>query len=340
MDELSNMGVEITLAEGKKKEKLIQKNSKEIETRETKGKGTGKSKILSKTIKKIIKKKDNSVKTEKEKKQESVIKNRLNILEAGTPGIKMYDKIHGESGTSNTAGLKRSMDNAKRLNKVADKTENEKLSGIGKGEPKWANFDKDKTEYNEDYTGILRGMGLQDIQYDTEPSEDYKKRAEEAIVGSSAMGNNPDWANAQRDFDGTKGELGKKIIATAKKKKEMFDAGNKEDKWNLRMKYPVKKHEDTHIATEGKLQNLKTKQIIYFHNDIDNLIPESHKVEGAAFKLFDGKKTVYELKWERGSLVVESEKNQNLVESERHLFKKLTGYSVGEYKIKPKGYLE
>ena len=120
----------------------------------------------------------------------------------------------------------------------------------------------------------------------------------------------------------------------------MFNKGNKEEKTSIRFKYPTKDHEDTHIAVnENKLQNLKTKRVIYFEKDIDNLIPESHKIEGAEFKLFDGNKTVYDLKWERGALVVESEKNKNLVESERNLFKKMTGYSVGEYKVKPKGYL-
>jgi hypothetical protein len=272
-------------------------------------------------------------------KKESFSQSVLNLLEAGTPGIDMYNKIHGESGTSNTAGVKRSMDNAKRLNTVADKTENEKLSGIGKGEPKYSNFDKEKTKEDEEYIGILRGMGLQDIQFDSEPGDDYKKRAEEAIIGSSAMGNNPDWANAQRDFDGTKGELGKRIVDTANKKKELYNKGNKEDKYNLRMKYPTKTHGETHIAAEGKMQNLKNKKIIYYEKDFDNLIPESHKVEGATFKLFDGKKTVYELKWEGNALVIESEKNNTLVESERDLFKKVTGYSVGQYKVKPKGYL-
>ena len=86
----------------------------------------------------------------------------------------------------------------------------------------------------------IDGMGLQDIQFDSEPGEDYKKRANDAIMGSASMGNDPNWANAQRDWDGTKGELGKKIVDTAKKKQELTTAGNKEDKFNLRMKYPTK----------------------------------------------------------------------------------------------------
>ncbi len=435
MSELVNMGYDINLSEGKvKKEKWIQKATKDIEEKGTEGKCTpitkpgctGKAKTLAKTFKKIAKKKEtneglNLPKANIQKKptnvedtkalqcpncgsndiedntcshcgtkfelddksgltyrdvntgdrlktqlfndfmgtrssgpNESIAENVMKLLETGTPGITMYDKIHGESGTSNKAGVKRSMDNAKRLNTVADKTENEKLSGIGNGEPKFANFDKDKTEYNADYTGILRGMGLQDIQYDTEPSEDYKKRAEEAITGSAAMGNDPNYANAQRDFDGTKGELGKKIVDTAKAKKDAFEKTGKQDHTAIRYKYPPKTHEKTHIAvegketdkqpineikTEGKMQNLKTKKIIHYEKDLDNLIPESHKVEGATFKLFDGKKTVYELKWEGNALVIESEKNKTLVESERNLFKKMSGYSVGQYKVKPKGYL-
>ena len=341
MSELMNMDVDINLSEGKKK--WIQKATKDIEERGTEGKCTpitkpgctGKAKTLAKTFKKIGKEKETKEGLNLPKK-----KKMKKLKESGTPGIDMYNKIRGESGTSNQSGVKHSMDNAKRLNQVADKTENEKLSGIGKGEPKWANFDEKQTESNEEYTNMLRGMGLQDIQYDTQPSESFRQRAEDAIKGTVKMGNSPDWANAQRDFDGTKGELGQKIVDGAKKKAEMFNKGNKEEKTSIRFKYPTKDHEDTHIAVnENKLQNLKTKRVIYFEKDIDNLIPESHKIEGAEFKLFDGNKTVYDLKWERGALVVESEKNKNLVESERNLFKKMTGYSVGEYKVKPKGYL-
>jgi hypothetical protein len=255
---------------------------------------------------------------------------------ATSPGITMYNTIHKKSGESNKEGVKLQMDNAARLNKLESDTEKEKLSAIGTGEPKYANFDKDKFQKEKEYNETLRGYGLQDLDYDVEPAQDFQDRAEEAIEGSARMGNSPDYANAMRDFDGTKGELGKQVIDIAKKKKEIKDASNDtEDRYSLKIKYPHKKGE-VNLAAEGKLQNLKTKRVIYYEKDIDNLIPESHKVEGATFRLTDGKSTIYDLKWEGGVLVVESEKNRVIEESEIEKSKKLMGYGVGSYKVKPK----
>ena len=328
-DELTKMGVSINtdgdgLYEVKKKkdkkwiQKAVDPKHEGFCTPETKKTCTPKRKALAKTLKKMAKEK---------------------VKESKDPGISLYKSIHDKSGVTNKEGVKLQMDNAARLNKVSDQTEEQKLSGIGKGEPKYPNFDKTVTNKQEDYTEMLRGYGLQDLNYDTEPSESFKERAEEAIEGSARMGNSPDYANAMRDFDGNKGELGKQVVDIAKRKKEVIDKGNEEeDRFGLKYKYP-KKQGEVNLATEGTLKNLKTKRVIYYEKDLQKLIPESHKVEGGNFKLTDGNSTVFNLKWELGSLIVESEKNQIIEESELNKSKKLMGYSVGSYKVKPKGMI-
>lgn len=258
------------------------------------------------------------------------------IVEEKTPGISLYNKIHDESGTSNRKGVKDMMDNAARLNKVDDKTENQKLSDIGNGEPKYGNFDKDKVKREKDIIDTLRGWGLEDLNYDTEPSEGFKKRAEEALTGSARMGNDPKWANAMKDFNGNPGTAGEDLLKKAEAKKEILDKRDKDPKINIKYKDPQRG--EIKLASEGTMKNLKTQRIIYYQKDIDNLIPESHKVDGAKFKLTDGKSTIYDLKWEGGALVVENEQNEKVEKVEINESKRLMNYGLGSYqtKFKPK----
>jgi hypothetical protein len=59
--------------------------------------------------------------------------------------------------------------------------------------------------------------GQEMVEYDRKPNEMYSKRAEEAIAGSSTMGNNPEWANVvpkQQGFTGP--EFGKNLVKAIK----------------------------------------------------------------------------------------------------------------------------
>jgi len=263
---------------------------------------------------------------------------RKNMKEAKEPGIIEYQKAHKKSGENNRASNKASMEKAAGLNKMLNKTEDEKLSAIGKGFPKYANFDKKNFQKQAEEIDTLRGGGLEDIQFDLEPSEDYKKRAEEAITGSARMGNDPNYANAMRDFDGEKGDLGKRIIKKAKNKNEMENKADEQKPLSMDVQLPPKGKK--FVATEGK-QKIKditivSKEPIYYYKDIEKVLTENCKKDGQKTVVLDSKGTRFDVIWEGHNYYVESETNEILKESEIEYMKKIMEYKVGNYNKKPK----
>lgn len=263
---------------------------------------------------------------------------RKNVRESSEPGMNEYQKAHKKSGENNRAANKASMENAARLNKQTNKTEDEKLSAIGKGEPKYGNFDKKKFEKESDYIDILRGNGLEDIQFDVEPAEDYKKRAEEAITGSARMGNDPNYANAMRDFNGEKGNLAQRIIKTAKKKN---DFRNKADgKENTSMDIELPSTGEKFIASEGvqkvKHITINVNEPIHYHKDIEKVLTEDCKKDGQKTVVLDSKGTKFDVIWEGHNYYIESETNDIIKDVELNQMKKIMGYNVGNYNKKPK----
>ena len=262
--------------------------------------------------------------------------NRNDLNESQEPGISAYMKAHKKSGENNKAANKVSMDNAARLNKQSNKTEEEKLSNIGKGAPKYGNFDKEKFEDESEDINILRGNGLEDLQFDTEPAEDYKKRAEEAIIGSAKMGNDPNYANAMRDFDGNKGDLGQRIIKTAKKKNKLKNKADNRKNTSMDIELPSKG--EKFIASENKVKyiTIDVKEPIYYYKDIEQFLTEECKKDGQEIVVIDSNGTKFSVVWEGNNYYVASETNELIKESELNYMQKMMGYRIGHYNKKPK----
>jgi len=77
------------------------------------------------------------------------------------------------------------------------------------------NFNGDKEKVYHDEMEIMNGQEM--IEYDRDPNQEFKDRAKEAIVGSSRMGNNPEWANVvpkQQGFTGP--TFGKQLVQSIK----------------------------------------------------------------------------------------------------------------------------
>jgi hypothetical protein len=70
------------------------------------------------------------------------------------------------------------------------------------------------TEEEDEFTADNRGGGLEDLDYDYEPSEKFKERLKKALEGDSTMGNSQDAANV------VKSDLGKKIAKKVERKKK------------------------------------------------------------------------------------------------------------------------
>jgi hypothetical protein len=107
----------------------------------------------------------------------------------------------------------------------------------GKGEKMAINA----TPEQDEYTALHRGGTLADLNYDQEPSENFKKRLKMALEGDPKMGNSQDTANV------IKTDTGKNIDKISKKKKEI-EKDAKEISWGHSWKSP----EEVVIVKESK----------------------------------------------------------------------------------------
>ena len=134
------------------------------------------------------------------------------------PGVKVTSKINKESGKSNKEGVNAI---AKEMKAYEAPLTKDDANSSEMAKNKFNYNSKDEETYHNDME-IMNGMEM--LQYDRTPDENFKERALEAIEGSSRMGNNPDWANVVEKGWGGDKEFGKnlatKIKASIKKRDE------------------------------------------------------------------------------------------------------------------------
>lgn len=138
----------------------------------------------------------------------NIIKNHLIkrfVSEEATPGISVTAKANKESGKINKAGVAAVAKDVSSYEKSIEK------------EPKIApnkfNYTDDNEKTYHDEMEIMNGQEM--IQYSSEPGEEFKKRAEEAIEGSSRMGNKIG-GNAEAVWGASSDTYGKDLIAKVK----------------------------------------------------------------------------------------------------------------------------
>ena len=98
---------------------------------------------------------------------------------------------------------------------------------IGKGEKMAIN----PTEKQDEIIADNRGGGMEDLNYDYEPSENFKKRLKMALEGDPKMGNSQDAANV------IKTDTGKNLAKKSERKKEK-ESENFEVSWGHSWKDP------------------------------------------------------------------------------------------------------
>ena len=149
----------------------------------------------------------------------NIIKNHLNarfLTEESTPGIDVTKKAQKQSEKINKAGVKDMDKELAGYDKAIKKTDK-----VTKMPTNKFNYNGDKEKEYHDQMEIMNGQEM--IQYDRQPNQEFKDRAEEAIAGSSRMGNNPEWANVVAKGQGGDPEFGKNLVKAIKastKKKE------------------------------------------------------------------------------------------------------------------------
>jgi len=268
------------------------------------------------------------------------IKDLLNqtfVSEAKVPGLDITNKAKEESGKENKKAIK---DMEKELSDY-DK-ESKKETKDAKEPVKFNYTDDSEAEYHQEME-IMNGQEM--IQYDRTPSEEYSKRAEEAIEGSSRMGNNPEWANVVAPGQGGDPTFGKKLVKAIKasEKKRSDNTPTSKmfgDDWEI-----VQDHSHKDYAMENQKNNKETikesekmKKITFKKpfNGVNNalsLIPEAYKVNDKTFFITDGNES-YKVRWEgslnEGKAIVLVASDATLVNEDVQKMKHLMGYKSEE----------
>ena len=159
------------------------------------------------------------------------------MVSESTPGIEVTKRAQKGSKKENDDYMK---EVGKKLKKSAsfDGADNPKFpKQNGKGEKMAINA----TPEQDEYTATHRGGTLADLDYDQEPSENFKKRLKMALEGDPKMGNSQDAANV------IKTDTGKNIGKTSEKKKGI-EKKAKEVSWGHSWKSP----EEVVIVKESK----------------------------------------------------------------------------------------
>ncbi len=134
------------------------------------------------------------------------------MVNEAVPGLEVTKKAQKGSGEESKSHM---TDVEKKLKDVSSFNGNDNPEfpkPIGKGETVAQRTTDEENENIEDY----RGGGLEDLNYDYEPSERFKERLKKALEGDSTMGNSQDAANV------VKTETGKKIkVKTERKAKKI-----------------------------------------------------------------------------------------------------------------------
>jgi hypothetical protein len=119
-----------------------------------------------------------------------------------------------ESGKSNKDGISAIGKEMKAYEKGLDTPVDDETMAVNK-----FNYNSKEEQDYHDQMEIMNGMEM--LQYDRTPDEQFKTRALEAIEGSSKMGNNPEWANVVEKGWGGDKEFGKKLAKKIKNSQEM-----------------------------------------------------------------------------------------------------------------------
>jgi len=132
------------------------------------------------------------------------------MINESVPGLNAANKSRSESGVENNSYLS-----------SVDKKMKDYLSIPGNNNNKFPEQNKEgdsvkvnNTEEEDEFVADQRGRGLENLEYDNEPSEQFKKRLKMAIEGDKLMGNGQDAANV------VKSDLPKKLEKEVKRKSE------------------------------------------------------------------------------------------------------------------------
>ncbi len=257
------------------------------------------------------------------------------VSEAKVRGLEVTNKAKEESGKENKKAIKDMEDELSDYDKESKEMAKDSINPV-----KFNYTDNSEEEYHREME-IMNGQEM--IQYDRKPSDKFKERAEEAIAGSSRMGNNPEWANVVVPGQGGDPAFGKKLVKAIKaSEKKRNDATPTSkmfgDDWEIvqdhsNKPYAFENTENNKEIIKEKMKRLTFKKPFNGVNNALNLIPESYKVDSKVFEMTDGNES-YKVRWEgslnEGKAVVLMAADKTLVNEDMQKMKHLMGYKSEE----------
>jgi hypothetical protein len=132
------------------------------------------------------------------------------VSEAAVPGIETQKKVRTASGKENDDNLNDVKKKIKGQLEIPGGSNPEFPEANKKGEKVVVNND----EKEDEFVSNFRGGTLLDLDYDSEPSEEFKARLKKALDGDSTMGNSHDAGNVIPT------NTGKKLADRANKKEK------------------------------------------------------------------------------------------------------------------------
>tara|TARA_R110001592_G_scaffold32474_2_gene113641 strand:- start:2677 stop:3537 length:861 start_codon:yes stop_codon:yes gene_type:complete len=134
------------------------------------------------------------------------------------PGLAVTNKVLKQSGKDNKSGVDAIMKKIKDYLSIKDNSN-----------PEFPHQNNSKTDYDspayknstkqDEYVDEWRGGGMEDLQYNTEPSDEFKERFSQYLDGSIETGNNDGkGSDGQQVANVVPSKLGEKIKKTMKRK--------------------------------------------------------------------------------------------------------------------------
>ena len=145
--------------------------------------------------------------------EKELVKMIKNIAEAAIPGMVSYQAAHKGSGEQNKKAL---ADTEKKIKDSLsfDGNDNPEFpKQVGKGEK----VARQNTEEEDEIVADNRGGGMEDLDYDYEPSDSFKERLKMSLIGDTKMGNSHDAANV------IPSKLGEKMIKKVERRKKAIE---------------------------------------------------------------------------------------------------------------------
>jgi hypothetical protein len=169
------------------------------------------------------------------------------MVNESVPGIEVTQRAQKTSGSDSKSHMS---DVAKKMKKTLsfDGNDNPEFpKQIGKGEKVAHRNSKEQEETIEDY----RGGGLEDLNYEYEPSDKFKDRLKKSLKGDSTMGNSHDSPNVM------KSDLGEKILKKVDRKSKKIGKETLAS-WGTAIKEPiVVKENKNSVVLNSEMNRMK-----------------------------------------------------------------------------------